>query len=231
MNKNHKCEFCAALLTRREQVRFCSIKCAGLFRRKSEIIYTFSTDGKIGYGKLLTGETFIFDSDDFSKISGTMWYRSIQGTRGEVYIVDCRGDKLHRFILNAPDGVLVDHRNLDTLDNRKHNLRACTHRENLCNRDLQSNNTSGVSGVSWKKNRRTWNARIKYYGKEIHLGAYRSFKEAVQARNEGMKWLYGEFGRYNDVPEAPLFIKKYVQEKCSRFLNEAVLFLEVCADE
>ena len=86
--------------------------------------------------------------------------------------------------------------------------------------------------MSWKKHRRTWNARIKYYGKEIHLGAYHSFLEAIQARNEGMKWLYGEFGRYNDVPEAPLHIKAYVKNKCSRFLNEATIQLsEVVIDE
>jgi hypothetical protein len=65
-------------------------------------------------------------------------------------------------------------------------LRICTHRQNQCNQSLQSNNISGVAGVSYKKNRKTWNARIKYYGQEIHLGAYHTFIEAVQARNEGI---------------------------------------------
>ncbi len=221
MNKKNTCEYCSNPLTTREQKRFCSTKCAGLARRKGKITYTFSSDGKIGYGKLLTGEVFIFDSEDYDKIRNTMWYRSVQGAHGEAYVADCNSHKLHRVIMNAPADLYVDHNNLDTLDNRKCNLRICNHRDNLCNRALQPNNKSGVSGVSWKKRRGTWNARVKYYGQEIHLGAYRSFVEAVQARNEGMKWLYGDFGRYNDVPEAPRHIKEYVEAKCRCFIFEA----------
>ena len=228
MTPEKTCEYCGAPFTRNWQIHYCSLKCAGLARRQGEVAYTFSSDGKIGYGKLVTGETFIFDSDDFSKISGTMWYRAINGAHGEVYVTDSHGNKLYRAILDAPGDMCVDHINLDPLDNRKCNLRICTHRQNLCNRAPQSNNTSGVSGVCWKKRRQTWNARIKYYGAEIHLGAYHSFLEAVQARNEGMKWLYGEFGRHNDVPEAPPHIKEYVANKCSCFINgAAVLFPEV----
>lgn len=222
------CKYCGKPLIRREQIRFCSVACAGMARRQGDVIYIFSSDNQIGYGKLLTGETFLFDYEDFPKIKDRMWYGSVQGAHGEIYILDCRGSKIQEVILNIPEGLYVDHINLNTLDNRKSNLRLCSHRDNLCNRDLQTNNTSGVSGVHWNKNRRTWNARVKYYGQEIHLGAYHSFQEAVQARNEGMKWLYGEFGRYNDVPKAPPHIREYVQTKCSRFLKEtAVLQLEV----
>jgi hypothetical protein len=173
----------------------------------------------------MTGETFSFDSEDFHKIYKTMWYRSIQGAHGETYVTDCHNNKLHRVLLDAPTGLYVDHINLDTLDNRKCNLRLCNHRDNLCNRDLQTNNQSGVSGVTWKKNRRTWNARIKYYGHEIHLGAYRSFIEAVQARNEGMKLLFGEFGRYNNAPDAPKYIQEYVKAKCRCFMDGTAAYV------
>lgn len=74
MNEQQMCEYCGQLLYRRGQVRFCSIKCAGLSRRKGKVSYNFSSDGKVGYGKLLTGEIFIFDSEDFPKIHATMWY-------------------------------------------------------------------------------------------------------------------------------------------------------------
>lgn len=220
MKKEKSCSYCGKPLNAYWQKLYCGHECTGLARRKGEVEYTFSDDGMVGYGKLMTGETFLFDSVDFAKICDTMWYRSVQGRRGEVYVADCKRNKLHRVILNAPKGATVDHINMDTLDNRKSNLRICTHRQNLCNRMPQSNNTSGVSGVSFKKNRRTWNARIKFYGAEIHLGAYRTFIEAVQARNEGMYWLYGEYGRYNDVPPAPKRIREYVAKKCSHFLTE-----------
>lgn len=219
MTHRQFCEYCAKPLARKEQIRFCSVACAGLARRKGNVIYTFSSDGQIGYGRLLTGEMFQFDCEDFYKIKNTMWYRSVQGAHGEIYVIDCNGNKIQETILEIPEGLYVDHINLDTLDNRKSNLRFCNHRENLCNRNLQSNNTSGISGVHWNKNRRTWYARVKYYGQEIHLGAYHSFQEAVQARNEGMKWLYGEFGRYNDVPKVPPHISEYVQVKVQPLLK------------
>ena len=222
MDERRLCEHCGEVLSRRDQVRFCSVRCAGLSARAGEVAYTFSPDGKIGYGKLLTGETFLFDGEDFQKINSTMWYRSRQGARGESYVVDCRDQGLHRVILDAPQGKVVDHINLDPLDNRKCNLRLCSHRENQCNRNLQSNNTSGVAGVHWSKRRKTWIARVKYYGSEVHLGAYPSLTEAAQARNEGVERLYGGFGKRNDVPDAPLWIKMAVESKCNSFLSKAI---------
>jgi hypothetical protein len=148
------------------------------------------------------------------------------------YIGDRKGICIHRYIIHAPNGMEVDHINLNPLDNRKANLRICTHRQNQCNQSRQSNNTSGVPGVSFYRPRRKYRARIKHYGQEVHLGYYPTFIEAVQARNEGMRWLFGEYGIYEPVPNAPPYIQKYVAEKCSRFVNEAaVSFEEVAARE
>ena len=106
---------------------------------------------------------------------------------------------------------------LDTLDNRKSNLRICTHQQNQCNQPLQCNNTSGVSGVSFYAPRGKYRARIKIGQHDIHLGYYSSFAEAVQARNVGMECMFGEYGRYNDAAPEPAWIRTKATEQCGRF--------------
>ena len=190
----------------------------------SNVKYRFSDDGRTGYGYLADGTRFLFDTEDFNKIKDINWYRNLNSDEARrLYITNCNGTYLHRYIIpDAPKGYEVDHISLDTLDNRKCNLRICTHQQNQCNQPLQVNNTSGVSGVSFYAPRGKFRARIKSSQHDIHLGYYRTFEEAVQARNVGIECMFGEYGRYNDVPEAPDWIRKQVTEKCMRFADFAV---------
>lgn len=184
--------------------------------------YWFSQDMKIGYGRLSTGEVFCFDVDDYDKISGRVWYRCNRSTNTQTYVGDCRGLCIHRIIIDAPSGYEVDHINLNPLDNRKSNLRVCTHQQNQCNQPLQKNNTSGVTGVNYYAPRGKYRARIKFFQKELHLGYFDTFLEAVQARDIGMKNLFGDFGRYSESPPPAIWLREKVQSRCSRFINEAV---------
>lgn len=186
--------------------------------------YWFSDDGLIGYGLTSTGEVFLFDADNYPLIKDTTWYRCNKCNEGSSYIGDRSGVCIHRYIVEAPNGFEIDHINLNPLDNRKSNLRVCTHQQNQCNQPLQTNNTSGVTGVSFYARRSKYRARIKYLQKEVHLGYYISFIEAVQARNEGMRCLFGEYGLYNNAPDAPPIISDYVKEKCSQLLKKAGCF-------
>ena len=112
--------------------------------------YTFSDDGIIGYGHLSDGTIFMFDADLFSRIKDIKWYVSYKSRKGrQIYIVDCHGRPLHQVLFSTRKGMELDHINLDTLDNRRCNVRFCTHQQNQINQPLQKNNTSGVSGVSY----------------------------------------------------------------------------------
>lgn len=177
-------------------------------------------DGVTGYGCLIDGTHFIFDAIDYDKIKNTKWYLSYQG--GRPYLVDRRGGKLHSKIVDCPSGYEVDHINLDTLDNRHSNLRICTHQQNQINQPLQRNNTSGICGVSWYAPRNKYRARIKICQHDIHLGYYSNLVEAIQARNVGMAYMFGEYGRYNDVPPAPKWLYEKVIAKCESFANLSV---------
>ena len=187
-------------------------------RNKQINTYYFSKDGKTGYGITGTALIFSFDAEDYDKIKSYTWYQFNKGVKGIYYIGNRYGKAIHSIIMETPKGYEVDHIDMNPLNNCRSNLRICTHQQNQCNQNLQKNNTSGVIGVRFYKPRNKYVARIKYWGKDIHLGYYINKTEAMQARNEGAKLLFGEFAILTDVPEAPLSIKKFVYSKCSQLL-------------
>ncbi|SHE65852.1 AP2 domain-containing protein [Seinonella peptonophila] len=91
--------------------------------------------------------------------------------------------RLHRFIMNCPSHLLVDHINHNGFDNRKSNLRICTKGEN--NQNLQGarkhNKTSNIRGVSWKKSSGKWRAYATINRKQNHLGFFDHLHEAEAA--------------------------------------------------
>lgn len=101
--------------------------------------------------------------------------------------VDKKAYYLHRLVWlwwygSHPTGH-VDHINRVRSDNRIHNLREASHRHNLINSQLYSNNASGVKGVGWYKRKGKWVARINgSTGKSSLLGYFSDFTEAVAHR-------------------------------------------------
>ncbi len=88
-----------------------------------------------------------------------------------------------------------DHKNHDTLDNRRENLRKATKSQNMMNRRMKRDNTSGYIGVHWHLGK--WQARITSNGKRISLGHFFSIEKADRAYDEAAKKLYGEFAVLN----------------------------------
>jgi hypothetical protein len=89
---------------------------------------------------------------------------------------------LHRWILDAPDGLLVDHKNHDTLDNTRENLRIATAGENNQNlKGAKRNNQSGIRGVRFIKTSKKWDARFQVNKKPIFVGTFDTKEEAEKA--------------------------------------------------
>lgn len=109
------------------------------------------------------------------------------------YVVNDKVGKLHRFLMNPGEDLVIDHINRNRLDNRICNLRACTLQENNMNKSIQCNNTSGIQGVSWDKNRNKWLVHITVNRKQIHLGYFNTIEEAAEARRQAEIEYFGEF--------------------------------------
>ena len=90
----------------------------------------------------------------------------------------------------------MDHKDHDTLNNRRENLRIATHAQNLWNTKILANNTSGFKGVSFFKPRGTWRSRIMLNGKQNLIGYFDSPEEAGAAYVEAAKRLHGEFANW-----------------------------------
>lgn len=111
------------------------------------------------------------------------------------YVV-CRDHniKLHKLIMNDLDNkYIIDHINRKRLDNRRENLRIATPQQNAMNKSIQPNNTSGVPGVSWRKDRNKWRAFITINRKQIALGNYENIDDAIAARKAAEEKYFGEF--------------------------------------
>lgn len=105
---------------------------------------------------------------------------------------------MHRVILGLTDrNIHADHINGDGLNNQLTNLRACTHKENLRNQRNQSGCSSIYKGVSFNKERKNWESKIKVDKKTIHLGRFTSEIEAAQKYNIASLKYFGEFSRLN----------------------------------
>lgn len=89
--------------------------------------------------------------------------------------------------------LLIDHVNGNRSDNRIVNLRLATNSQNLCNRGLQKNSTTGFRGVSFEKRKRLFEAHIKINGKKKFLGYFRTAEEASVVYERAAQRLHGAF--------------------------------------
>ncbi len=158
---------------------------------KREASPIFHDDGSVSV-PLTQGKFARIDGDEFERVSKHNW-RFHGG-----YAVSGSGEQalqLHNFIIPPPDRLFNDHVSRDTLDNRKSNLRICTHRQNCWNRTRPSTNKSGYKGVCWSKKNRKWKASIKADGKVRLLGHFVDKIEAANAYEKAAKKFFGEFAR------------------------------------
>lgn len=95
---------------------------------------------------------------------------------------------------------VIDHINSDGLDNRMSNLRSASLTQNHANKRQQSNNTSGVKGVSWNKAAGKWRAHIQLQGTQLYLGSFADKADAAEAYRRAAIEAFGEFANPVGAP-------------------------------
>lgn len=143
---------------------------------------------------LTQGKVALVDDEDYERINAHKWYFN-QGYAVRNKQRPIRGVILmHREILGLESGQ-ADHRNMDTLDNRRCNLRPATNAQNQANQPADKRNTSGYKGVSWITAKKKWRAHITVNGKYLFLGYFDNAEEAGRAYADAAKQHWGEFAR------------------------------------
>lgn len=135
----------------------------------------------------------LIDDEDFKLVSNYSWRIDSNGYVVHSYRTDNKVKRLymHRLIMGNPSNP-IDHKNHNTSDNRKSNLRICNASLNGANRVISKNNTTGAKGVV-KTKYGTFRAFVTHQGKKRALGTFDSLEEATEARNNEFNKLFGEF--------------------------------------
>lgn len=149
----------------------------------------------------------LIDDEDWNLIKDFTWYPWSTKRHNSIYVraavPGIRGKevRLHRLIMNAKPGQLIDHKNGNALDNRKENLRITNSLGNNMNSTKRKSSTSKFKGVHWGTREQKWKCQIQYNKKKIALGTYNSEIEAAKAYNKAALLYHGEYARLNDIGE------------------------------
>ncbi len=180
------------------------------FRAKSELpvrtVPPEPPNDEIRYIALTQGKYAIVDAADYAWLNQWKWCAARSGNRWYAYRKHHgKTMHMHKLIMNPPPGMVVDHINGNSLDNRRVNLRICTQRQNAWNhgRRKKENATSRFIGVHRDKRRpEKCYVRVTRDGKATNLGPFDDEVEAARARDRMAIELHGSFAYLNFPEEA-----------------------------
>ena len=130
---------------------------------------------------IISGLEVFIDVEDVQILIDYRWHKHKNKSNNKFYMRGwCKASKkkimMYRLLLDANKGEQVDHVNGNPLDNRKCNLRAASHANNITNRKAPKSNTSGYKEVSKRGNK--WKATISHKGTRYYLGTFNTKLEA-----------------------------------------------------
>lgn len=152
--------------------------------------------------ELTQGKVSLIDDDDFHLVGQYKWFtRNVQDKFYAARNVKLNGRWTCEYMHSVIMGSLgVDHIDGNSLNNQRSNLRLSTQRDNVRNKGMSINNTSGYKGVCFDKGRKTpWLAQITVNYKKIHLGYFETPELAAGAYDKAATEFFGEFARTNQM--------------------------------
>lgn len=159
---------------------------------------------KVGYLVTYRGELVTVDWGDYLVLRNFKWRSHERGyIRTSIRIDHEDGSygyqvlSVHRLVMGARPGQLVDHIDGNPFNNCRSNLRIATSAQNVWNSRCRKNSKSKYKGLTWVAKRKNWRVRIRANGELIELGCFRDRDAAVKAYNEAAKKYHGEFAWLN----------------------------------
>lgn len=152
---------------------------------------------------LTQGVSAVIDREDCELVGKYKWHANRMGSNVFYAVanlsrkVSITGGKIlmHRLIMSARSGDIIDHINGDGADNRKCNLRVTTKSQNMQNSRAMGG-TSRYRGVS-KQAASSWMARIKHDRKAVYIGIFSNEVLAAKAYDRKATELFGELASLN----------------------------------
>jgi hypothetical protein len=150
--------------------------------------------------KYPTFEEILVDAEDYPRLVAFEWrLLEVGSTRAKRAARTTDDAYLHRIVMDAPRGMLVDHRFHNTLDNRRSRMRLCTVGENNLNSPGRKKRTSRFRGVFWDTKQGKWKVHPGRRDGRVFLGHFTDEVAAARAYNEFAKECYGSFAYLNPV--------------------------------
>ena len=154
-----------------------------------------------------TNKVALVDDEDFQLASQYTWWYNDGYVRSEKNNI---GVKIHRLVTGVTDPTIeVDHKNHDTFDNQKTNLRVCTRQQNQFNKLPLKNSSSKYKGVFWHKATSKWMVSITCDGHTLYLGLYNAEEEAACVYDDKAREMFGEFA-YLNFPDVKNKVRRNV---------------------
>lgn len=141
----------------------------------------------------------LVDDEDFEWLNAYPWYLLDNKTvQYATTSIDGKTILMHSLLLIVPEGLTVDHKDGEGLNNQKFNLRQATMSQQHANAPKISIKTSSqFKGVYYKSNRDKWVAQIKVNGEHHYLGIHMTEESAAKAYNRAAISYFGEFAQIN----------------------------------
>lgn len=152
---------------------------------------------------LTNGRHAVVDDHNFEALNKYKWACAKIGNHyyayRRIYLGNrkCKTILMHREVIGAKAGEIVDHIDLDALDNRESNLRICNRAGNARNCKQSKLNTSGFRGVYRHSQNGNWVAQLTVNMKVIYVGVFDTPEEAARERDRAAIKYHGEFARLN----------------------------------
>ena len=151
--------------------------------------------------QLTRGYVALVDDADYERVSQFNWYAAPTGNTVYAYHSFPKPGgqikrSMHRFILGLTNPkICADHIDRNGLNNQRGNLREATNQQNQWNSAKHKDSQSGFKGVHWVASHKRWRVTIKFEGKRVYLGQFKTAAEAGAVAAAFRKKHHGVFAR------------------------------------